>query len=390
MQREAEEDVKLDSLLATADPVLVAALRRDEGRRRKKLLTLGITGGLVMGSIIAIVLMMLVGPQGRQVSPQDADKSAEIAAEGWQLWQQRDMAHAAEKFEEATKLDPRNGVAWNGLGWAKLNGGDSESAKKAFEKAVELDPQNGASLNGLGQIAYSRKEFDKAAAHWRHAANAPAAWIGLAKLNLLQGNWAEAEKWAQKALDTQPGDEFITTLLTMAQNKKVEPNQRRLIEPVPDNRGGSAQTAKGWQFFNKQQFNQAKAAFEAALKENPNDMAAKNGLGFALLTLGKPKEAKPHFEAVLKADPNAAGSMNGLARCLRAEGKTKEAIDLWEKLDKMTTEPNAGTFGLAYAYLEDKQYEKAIVYFEKILEAKPDDASVKQALETAYKGANRK
>jgi tetratricopeptide (TPR) repeat protein len=384
------EQVKLDSILADADPLLVAAIQEDERRRRRKFLTIGIAGGLIMGSVIAIVLMMLVGPDGaKQVSPKDADRAAEVAAQAWQLWQQRDFARAGEKFEEALKIDPGNGVAWNGLGWAKLNGGDSEAAKKAFEKAVELDPQNGASLNGLGQIAYSRKEFDKAEQHWAKAANAPAAWVSLAKLYLVQGKWDEAQKWAQKAADMDPADEFSQTLLAMAKNKKVEDHQRRLIEPVPD-AGGGALTAKGWQFFQKLQFNQAKAAFEAALKQNVNDMNAKNGLGFTLLSLGKPKEAKPHFEAVLKADPNAAGSINGLARCLKAEGKTKEAIELWEKLDKMTTEPNAGTHGLAWAYLEQKQYEKAMIAFERLLEQEPGNPELRKALNQAQAGATRK
>jgi tetratricopeptide (TPR) repeat protein len=384
------EQVRLDSILADADPLLVAAIQNDERRRRRKFLTIGIVGGLIMGSLIAIVLMMLVGPDGaQQVSPKDADRAAEVAAQAWQLWQQRDFARAGEKFEEALKIDPGNGVAWNGLGWAKLNGGDSDAAKKAFEKAIELDPQNGASLNGLGLIAYSRKEFARAEQIWLTATNAPAAWIGLAKMYLVQGKWDEAQKWAQKAADIDPADEFSQTLLTMARNKKVEEHQRRLIEPVPDARGG-ALTAKGWQFFQKLQFNQARAAFEAALKENPNDMAAKSGMGFTLLSLGRPKDAKPHFEAVLKADPNAAGSMNGLARCLKAEGKTKEAIELWEKLDKMTTEPNAGTHGLAWTYLEEKQYEKAIITFERLLEQEPGNPELRKALTQAQAGATRK
>ena len=383
------EQAKLDSILAGADPVLVAAIQADERRRRRKLLTIGIAGGLIMGSLVAIVLMMLVGQDAKQVSPKDADRAAEVAGEAWQLWQQRNFAAAGEKFEEALKLDPGNGVAWNGLGWARFNGGDSEAAKKAFEKAVELDPQNGASLNGLGQIAYQRKEFAKAEQIWLTAANAPAAWMGLAKLYLVQGKWDEAQKWAQKAADIDPADEFSQTLLTMAKNKKVEDHQRRLIEPVGD-AGGGALTAKGWQFFQKMQFNQAKSSFEAALKQNPNDMNAKNGLGFALLSLGKPREAKPHFEAVVKADPNAAGSINGLARCLKAEGKTKEAISLWEKLDKMTPQANAGTHGLAWAYLEEKQYEKAIIAFERLLEQEPGNAELRKGLTQAQTGATRK
>jgi tetratricopeptide (TPR) repeat protein len=388
------EQAKLDSILADADPLLVAALRRDEHRRRKKLLTFGIAGGLIMGSVTAIVLVMLLAPdaiQKNKVSAADADKSVEVSQEAWRLWQQRDFAGAGDKFEESVKLDPGNANAWNGLGWAKFNGGGSwDEAKNAFEKAVEIDPTHGAALNGLGQIAYASKEFDKAEKYWLNAPQAPAAWVGLARLYLLQGKWDQAQKYAQKLVDLQPDDQTSQSLLRMAKDRKVDDADRRLVAPPENPRGGN-KTERGWQFFQKMQYNQAKEAFQAALKENPKDTAAMNGLGFSLLNMGKPKEAKPYFEAILKAEPDSGGPLNGLARCLSAEGKTKEAIALWEKLDKLTPgQPNAGTAGLAWAYLEQKEYEKAIVMFERLLEQNPQDERLKNALVQAQQGAARK
>ena len=383
-----DEQVKLDSILAGADPLLVAALRRDERRRRKKLLTFGIVGGLIMGSVLAIALVMLLAPDALQkkVSAADADKAAEVSQEAWRLWQGRDFKGAGEKFEEAVKLDPTNANAWNGLGWARFNSGDMGEAEKAFARTVENDPSHGAALNGLGQIAFARKEFDKAEKHWLNAKQAPAAWNGLARMYLLQGKWDLAAQYAQKLVELSPDDPSGQSMLRMAKAQKLEDGDRRMLAP-PEHVVQSNLTAKGWQLFQKMQMNQAKEAFEAALKANPKDTAAMNGLGFSLLNLGKPREAKPHFEAILKAEPNAAGPLNGLARCLKAEGKTKEAIALWEKLDKMTPEPNAGTSGLAWAYLEEKQFEKAIVQFERLLEQSPGDERFKEALAQAQRGA---
>ena len=79
------------------------------------------------------------------------ERAEELAAQGWQLWQQRKLGEAATQFEQAVQLDPDSANTWNGLGWARLNSGDGQAAIKAFEKCVEIEPEHPAGLNGLGQ-----------------------------------------------------------------------------------------------------------------------------------------------------------------------------------------------------------------------------------------------
>ena len=76
-----------------------------------------------------------------------------------------------------------------------------------------------------------------------------------------------------------------------------------------------------------------------------------------------------------------------MARCLKAEGEVDEAVALWEKMVEQYPGPNAGTWGLAQTYLEQKQYDKAVRYFEQLVKASPDDASLKQKLQQARAGA---
>ena len=375
-------DHRLQEFLQNVDPALLASLRRDERRRRRKLVTLTITGGLVMGSLIAILFMSLLA--GPNLDPKEADKALALSNEAWQLWQRRDFAAAADKFDQALKIDPKNANTWNGLGWARLNGGDPAEAEKAFAECVKLEPKHGAALNGVGNIAFNRKAFDQAEKHWLAAADsAPAAWYGLAKLSVLQGKYDDAAKWAQKVLDQEPGEKMMTDVLAAAKAKAVPKELKAQLEPEAPAQGDAQ---KGWALFNRGQFNQAKAAFEAALVKNDKDFPARNGLAFCLLNLGKPAEAKPHFERLLKDQPDAAGPMNGLARCLAAEGKTDEAIKLWEAMVKKHPGPNAGTAGLAWTYFERKEYAKAAPYLEQLLQQSPDDQRLKEALAKA-KGA---
>jgi tetratricopeptide (TPR) repeat protein len=373
---------RLESLLSDIDPTLLASLKRDERRRRRKLFLFTITGGLIMGSAIAILLMTVL--HAGEVSPQDADRAMGLANEGWQLWQTQKFKEAGDKFKEAVKVDPKLANAWNGLGWAQLNSGDADEAEKAFTKCVELEKSSGAALNGLGLIAYNRRDYESAEKRWLAAVDAPAAWVGLTRLYLLQGKYEDAEKWGRKVLEQEPDNQMIAALIGAAKAKMVTPELRAQLEPAEQ----SNQTARGWALFNRGQMNQARQAFEAALKKNPKDGGARNGLAFALLNLGKPKEAQPMFESLLKDQPDAPGPMNGLARCLSAQGKTAEAIALWEKMQAKYPGPNAATAGLAWAYLEKKEYAKAIPYFEELLKATPDDASLKQGLAKAKAGGN--
>ena len=90
------------------------------------------------------------------------DRVARLVEQGWQSWQERHLAAAAEEFRQATQLDPENTNAWNGLGWAKENAGKFPEAETAFRRALALDPNYAASLNGLGQIYLAERKYDDA------------------------------------------------------------------------------------------------------------------------------------------------------------------------------------------------------------------------------------
>jgi tetratricopeptide (TPR) repeat protein len=389
---EPADQARLQAFLQNVDPALLASLKRDERRRRRKLLLLSITGGLVMGSVIATILVLLLAPPpAAHPDAKQADQALALSSEGWQLWQRGKLDDAAKKFEEALKLDPTSANAANGLGWARLNAGDPSAAETAFKKCLEIQKDHPAALNGLGVIAYNRKDFTAAEKHWLAAAkDAPAAWVGLARLYLLQGKYADAEKYA-RLVSTTPGDDGIAQqLLQAAQAKTVSPALRAMIEPGAANGAGGDDITRAWALLNAGKPNQARELFESAVNKTPNDLAARNGLGFALLNLGKTRDAKAQFEACLKQDPKAAAPMNGLAVCLKSEGKTDEAIALWEKLVKAAPAPNAGTTGLAFTYLEQKNYAKALPYLEQLIKVAPDDPNLKQALAQAKAGAAEK
>jgi Flp pilus assembly protein TadD len=142
------------------------------------------------------------------------------------------MAEAIPAFDTATKLDPKNPEAWNGLGWANFRSGKTAEAEKAFQQAVEVQPDHPAALNGLGQMYLSEKKYTEAEQYLLKAGSkAPAAWYGLARLYLLQDKFEDAERWAQTLVDSGQGDESARAMLKAAKDKRVSDGLRLTIEP---------------------------------------------------------------------------------------------------------------------------------------------------------------
>jgi tetratricopeptide (TPR) repeat protein len=249
--KKTSDEARLDEAIRKGDALLVSSLKREQRERARQKL---IWGGIVAGGLIGIGLIfnavLLVssnaqrGGQAEKTPPKTADAHFDAAQQmarateaegltrdGWRLWQSGQMNSAATVFEKAVQLDPQSQAAWNGLGWARFNSGDPTSGEKAFEKVLALNPDHPAALNGMGQIAVLRGEADKAEPYLLKAApNAPAAWWGLTRVYLLKGNFPEAQKWAQKILDS--GDKSIQPYLNAAKAGKVDEKLRRELTPL--------------------------------------------------------------------------------------------------------------------------------------------------------------
>jgi tetratricopeptide (TPR) repeat protein len=387
-----DEETRLSQAMLQTDQRLIASLKRDEQRRRHRRWWIG---GIIMCIALTSIMiaLMTAAPGTRPAGSLDTNinKAAALSTKAWQLWNQQKYAEAEEAFAKTVRLDPESANAWNGLGWSRFNQGSFAEAEEAFAKCTKLDPEHPAALNGLGQLYLAQRQYDKAEAPLLKSAglNASAAWFGLTRLYLLQGKFDKATPWAEKAAKAQPNDETAKKMLAAAKAGKLEPGLKQIIEP-PDPKAQSAESKRGWLFFNQGDMTRAAAEFEKALKANPNEVNAHNGLGFCLVNRGKTADAKKHFEICLKLEPKHVGAMNGLARCLKAEGKADEAIALWEKMLEIAPGPNAATWGLAETYFERRDYDKAIKYFEQLAKADPKDATVKERLEAARKAAAEK
>ena len=243
---DASEQARLDAALGRADELLVDSLRRDEGRRTRRRTAVLLAGGLAMTITVVCVLLATFARPGADANrpttgaattrPEaaDAERARALAVEGWRLSQQHRPAEAETKFVEAVRIDPTQPHAWNGLGWSRFNQGKGADAIEPFERAIALESDHVGAANGLGQVYLAEGKLDAAERHLLTAAasDASPAFLGLAKLYLLRGDYDRALPWTLLLVRESPGDPDARDLLQAARTRKLDDKLRQEIEPA--------------------------------------------------------------------------------------------------------------------------------------------------------------
>jgi len=213
----------------------------------------------------------------------------------------------------------------------------------------------------------------------------------LARLYLAQEKYEDAEKWAQKILDTKQAagqDEFVERMLAAAKAKHVDDDLKAQLAPMLGS-PAAQEIQRGFRLMQKGQMDQAREIFEKALEEHPDDPNVLNGVGWFRFNTGEVLVAQQLFEKCLQIQPANIGAMNGLANCLKQQGRVDEAIALWKQMQEKFPAASAGSWSLAQTYLEQNEFDKALPLFEKLAKEQPENEAIQTALAKAREGAKK-
>ncbi len=135
-------------------------------------------------------------------------------------------------------------------------------------------------------------------------------------------------------------------------------------------------------------FDQAGAAFQLALHNDPSSSEALYGLGSVYLKQNKNAEARDAFERAtqLKASypetlPNA---WNNLGLLAAHEGRVAEAIPFFQRALQLDPDHLVALENLGSAYRQQKQWADAKKTLQHALALKPDDAEANYSLGMVY------
>lgn len=179
---------------------------------------------------------------------------------------------AEASYREATRVNPVEVEAWNGLGWALWELEGDQAAYDAFNHSVSIT----ATVQGLaGKAALARRMGDI-------------------------GN-DEAREMLHAALAIDP--DYIWAVRELA-----------------------------WSFFEDKRFDDASAQFEEALNIEPRDVNARYGLGRTKMSMGQDEDALALFNNVIADAPNDFASLVYRIISLRKLDRNAQALRFSERL----------------------------------------------------------
>lgn len=105
----------------------------------------------------------------------------QLVADGHALFEQKEYAEAAAKFERAAAIFPTHGGAWKGLGHCLLCLGRPTDAARAFDRAIGLRPDSATALWG-GALAHADLGHRLVAKDYlRRALRLQPTWVTMAR-----------------------------------------------------------------------------------------------------------------------------------------------------------------------------------------------------------------
>ena len=142
--------------------------------------------------------------------------------------------------------------------------------------------------------------------------------------------------------------------------------------------------AEGWKLFGQGKFAEAEDTFSQAVRSDPENDGAYQGLGWAQMNQNKKKNAEVSFKKCVKLNPKNAAALNGLGWIAHGQDEKAQAIKWWEKaVEASNGMATASLSGLTQVYMEMEQYDKAVKYYEMWLKAEPGNSQAKEGLEKA-------
>ncbi len=105
----------------------------------------------------------------------------ELTAEGHALFEQKQYAEAASRFERAVALFPTHSQAWKSLGHSLLCLNRAAAAARAFDRAIGLRPDSATALWG-GALAHAELGHRLVAKDYlRRVLRLQPTWVAMAR-----------------------------------------------------------------------------------------------------------------------------------------------------------------------------------------------------------------
>lgn len=254
-------------------------------------------------------------------------------------------ALAAKNFDKAIEFNPTFTEAYMANGKVNIEMSRIYEANQHFEKAYQLDPSNDEVINELGHLSFNNRQYKKAIELMQNCRSCSDIDRVLGMSYYRTEDYGKALTFLQKAIKKNDKDaEALYTLgrtfLELEDEKNAIPQFQKAIFINQEKNVWMYELALI--YYNQNDYKSALKYFNMAAESGynkTNDFY--ENLGFAQIYSGE-----------------KGNGINTLLQILERKPNNKELLN-----------------NIANAMYETKQYEDALVYFQKLLELNPNDAS---------------
>jgi Flp pilus assembly protein TadD len=284
-----------------------------------------------------------------------------------------DPAAAVAPLTKAVELLPTQTRPRFLLGAAEERSGDFKSAAQSFESALALDPKDLDTTLHLAQLYYNQKRPAAAEAKFRAALalqpDLPAALLGLAQSLDIQKKPEAAEAY-QNYLKSQPNDPAAKERLARA---LVSQNQFEAAEALLDPaQPGAAPTLESLKLradiqIGRKKWDAAALTLKQATALAPQDAKLHGGLGRVYMQLHDYQNAEVELKNAIRIEQNNLIYWKDLSATFYLAGNYPGTLSVQDAIAKVET-PNAATwFVRALCYDNLQQTQPALDAYQKFL-----------------------
>lgn len=214
-------------------------------------------------------------------------------------------------------------------------------------------------------------------------ASAPPSTLELGKSALRDGDVNKAIENLEKAITDEPGsaEAHLTLGQAYVRNKRNDDAQKQFeaaftLDAATPMSITAASAEEPFLMGNAHaglnQLEQAKAAYEEALKLDPKKSAAYTNLGVVYYQQGKFADAVTQLKQALDIDPQDAETYYMLGATYVQQSNLSEAEKAFQQALTLKPELGQAYIGLGNVYLMNKQYDQAVTTLQKATELQPD------------------
>jgi tetratricopeptide (TPR) repeat protein len=342
-----------------------------------------------------LCLVLLLATSAAPAVGQTAQDYDRLLARALELHKAGDILGAIDAYQAALALIPDRADALSNLGAAYVRLGQYDDAIKQYERALESDPLNASIRLNLGLAYYKSARPNQAIPQLKRVVasepDARNAYLILADCYLQAGQDKEVVALLKPREPMFEGDLAYAYLLGTAllHMNDVADGQKYVDRVFGAGESAEAHLLMGTAYLARQDYREAKAELERALKLNPRLPTVHSLYGRSLFALGDHEAAERAFRKELEVNINDFEANLQLGNMRKGAQRFNEAETYLERATTIRPDDIAGRKLLANLRLQTGKTEEAVQLLEAIVAEAPNLVDVHVQLATAYNRLKR-